>query len=149
MPQLERWRENRGMWKSAVEPITLCLSCQCSTTELWQLENHQPSQTSICLNLYFRCEVTRPILVSFFCSFTPFPHDWTISLTNYSSMKPTQVLNLHISLKVIHTVALSVAVTSQSTQPALVLAWSLSSVHSTQWHRKDFFYWGGTVWNYT
>ena len=45
-----RW--NRGEWKGrqspGIKPRTPGLCSQCSTTELQQLDNHQPSQSSIC-----------------------------------------------------------------------------------------------------
>ena len=48
-------RRNRGKWKGRqspeVEPRVLGLSCQCSSTEPWQPDNHHPSQSS----MIFRC----------------------------------------------------------------------------------------------
>ena len=46
------WGKNRGKWKGqqppGIEPRTPGLCSQCSATELWQLDNHQPSQSSLC-----------------------------------------------------------------------------------------------------
>ena len=45
------WGENRGKWKGqkspGIEPRTPGLCSQYSATELWQLDNYQPSQSSI------------------------------------------------------------------------------------------------------
>ena len=41
-------RESEGQQLQGIEFRTPGLHSQCSATEIWQLENHQPSQSSIC-----------------------------------------------------------------------------------------------------
>ena len=61
-------RRNRGYWNDpqppVIKPRTPGMCCQCSATELWQPDNHQPSQSSqyvVLKCLSHTCELKKSI----------------------------------------------------------------------------------------
>ena len=84
----------RGRWKGrqslGVQPRTPGLCTQCSVTELWRLDNHQPSQSSTCTAQQVGLKWLSHTPDSLSACGTPFTGGWLVKFSQ-SGGKPCWV----------------------------------------------------------